>query len=187
MGFDFQLVRVTTDTTLQGRGSFAFNGVFSQDPQDRTRTGSPIADMLLGLPATITVGTRGISNERARNYFGYFQDDFTVTPALTLNLGIRYDFTPPFYETDNKFGNLILAAASGSGTNVTSSNPAIRSTASSSSRATPRGLASWFTAIRITSLRVSGSPGGLRLRAWSCVEAMVSSTARMKARASTAA
>src|SRR5438093_1484264 len=62
MGFDFQLVRVTTDTTLQGRGSFAFNGVFSQDPQDRTRTGSPIADMLLGLPATITVGTRGISN-----------------------------------------------------------------------------------------------------------------------------
>jgi len=39
MGFDFQLVRVTTDTTLQGRGSFAFNGVYSQDPQDRTRTG----------------------------------------------------------------------------------------------------------------------------------------------------
>jgi hypothetical protein len=108
MGFDFQLVRVTTDTTLQGRGSFAFNGVFSQDPQDRTRTGSPIADLLLGLPATITVGTRGISNERARNYFGYFQDDFTVTPTLTLNLGIRYDFTPPFFENDNKFGNLIL-------------------------------------------------------------------------------
>src|SRR6266850_8048107 len=108
MGFDFQLVRVPTDTTLQGRGSFAFSGVFSQDPQDRTRTGSPIADMLLGLPATITVGTRGISNERARNYFGYFQDDFTVTPTLTLNLGIRYDFTPPFYETDNKFGNLVL-------------------------------------------------------------------------------
>ncbi len=108
MGFDFQNVRVTTDTTLQGRGNFAFSGVYSQDPLNRARTGSPIADMLLGLPSTITVGTRGISNERARNYFGYFQDDFTVTPTLTLNMGIRYDFTAPFYETDNKFGNLVL-------------------------------------------------------------------------------
>jgi len=108
MGFDFQNLRVTTDTTLQGRGSFGFSGVFSQDPQNRTSTGSPIADLLLGLPATITVGTRGISNERTRNYFGYFQDDFTVTPTLTLNLGIRYEFAPPFYETDNKFGNLVL-------------------------------------------------------------------------------
>ncbi|MBI3694826.1 MAG: TonB-dependent receptor [Acidobacteria bacterium] len=108
MGFDYQNVRVTTDTTLQGRGSFAFSGVFSQDPQDRTRTGSPVADLLLGLPGTITVGTRGISNERAQNYYGYFQDDFTVTPTLTLNLGIRYDLTRPFYEVDNRFGNLIL-------------------------------------------------------------------------------
>ncbi len=108
MGFDFQNIRVTTDTTLQGRGSFAFSGVFSQNPQSRATTGSPVADMLLGLPATITVGTRGISNERARNYFGYFQDDFSVTPTLTLNMGIRYDFTAPFHETDNKFGNLVL-------------------------------------------------------------------------------
>jgi len=108
MGFDFQRVRVTTDTTLQGRGNFGFTGVFSQDPQNRAATGSPIADLLLGLPATITVGTRGISNERTNNYFGYFQDDFTVTPALTFNLGIRYDYTAPYYERDNKLGNLVL-------------------------------------------------------------------------------
>jgi hypothetical protein len=109
-GFDYQIVRVTTDTTLQGRGGFGFTGVFSQDPQARASTGSPIADMLLGLPNTITVGTRGVSNERAQHYFGFFQDDFTVTPTLTLNLGIRYDLTRPFIERDNRFGNLILDA-----------------------------------------------------------------------------
>jgi hypothetical protein len=108
LGFDFQYVRVVTDTTLAGRGSFGFTGVFSQDPQNRANTGSPIADLLLGLPGTINVGTRGVSNERVRNYFGYFQDDLTVTPTLTLNLGVRYDFSPPFYESDNKLGNLIL-------------------------------------------------------------------------------
>ncbi|MDX1979107.1 MAG: carboxypeptidase regulatory-like domain-containing protein [Bryobacteraceae bacterium] len=108
LGFDYQIVRVTTDTTLQGRGNFAFSGVFSQDPLDRARTGSPVADLLLGFPNTITVGTRGISNERAQHYFGYFQDDYTVTPNLTLNLGIRYDLTRPFVERDNRFGNFIL-------------------------------------------------------------------------------
>jgi len=107
-GFDFQLVRVTTDTTLQGRGNFGFTGVFTQDPQARASTGSPVADLLLGLPNSITVGTRGISNERAKHYYGYFQDDFSVTKSLTLNLGIRYDLTRPFFEKDNRFGNLIL-------------------------------------------------------------------------------
>ncbi|MEO7652392.1 MAG: TonB-dependent receptor, partial [Bryobacteraceae bacterium] len=108
MGFDFQYVRVTTDTTLNGRGAFNFNGVYTQDPLDRARTGSPVADLLLGLPNTITTGTRGVSNERVRNYYGYFQDDFTVTPTLTLNLGIRYDLTRPFHERDNRFANLVL-------------------------------------------------------------------------------
>ena len=108
MGFDYQIIRVTTDTTLSGRGSFGFTGVFTQDPQTRASTGSPIADLLLGLPNSISIGTRGISRERAQNYYGYFQDDWTLTPTLTLNLGLRYDLTRPFVEADNKFANLVL-------------------------------------------------------------------------------
>ena len=63
--------------------------------------------MLLGLPGTITVGTRGISNERARNYFGYFQDDYTVTPRLTLNLGLRWDVQAPPTDPLNRFVNYV--------------------------------------------------------------------------------
>jgi outer membrane receptor protein involved in Fe transport len=107
-GFDWQYIRVTTDTTLSGRGSFGFTGVFSQDPLARPATGSPLADLLLGLPHSINIGTRGVSNERAQNYYWYFQDDWSVTPNLTLNLGIRYDLTRPFIERDNKFANIIL-------------------------------------------------------------------------------
>jgi len=107
-GFDYQLIRVRTFATLQGRGSFNFTGVFSQDPQRRPGTGSPVADLLLGVPNAITIGTTSTSGERAHNSYGYFQDDWSLTPTLTLNLGLRYELTKPFHEVNNRLANLII-------------------------------------------------------------------------------
>ncbi|MEZ5400313.1 MAG: carboxypeptidase regulatory-like domain-containing protein [Bryobacteraceae bacterium] len=106
-GFDYQLIRVITSATLQGRGSWAFNGVFTQNPQGRPNTGAPVADLLLGLPNSITIGTRGVSQEREHNTYWYLQDDWQVTPTLTFNLGLRYEITRPFYEINNRLANLI--------------------------------------------------------------------------------
>src|SRR5262249_33308561 len=39
----------------------------------------------------------------------YFQDDYKVTPALTLNLGIRWAYTQPLIEKDNRQSNFDLA------------------------------------------------------------------------------
>jgi hypothetical protein len=33
----------------------------------------------------------------------YFQDDFKVTPNLTINLGLRYDYLPPYHEVQDRF------------------------------------------------------------------------------------
>ena len=66
--------------------------------------------MLLGLPHTVTLGTRSISNERTQNYYWYIQDDWTITPTFTLNLGVRYELTRPFYEANDRLGNLVLDA-----------------------------------------------------------------------------
>jgi hypothetical protein len=106
-GFDFQLIRVRTFAALQGRGSFGFTGVYTQDPQRRPGSGSSIADLLLGLPDNITIGTTSTSEERERNYYWYFQDDWTVSRTFTLNLGVRYELTTPFYEVENRLANLI--------------------------------------------------------------------------------
>lgn len=107
-GFDFQSIDVPTFATLTGRGSFGFTGVYSQNPQRRPGSGSGVADLLLGLPNTITIGTPSDANERARNFYWYMQDDWVVTPTLTLNLGVRYELTRPFYDANDRLANLVL-------------------------------------------------------------------------------
>jgi hypothetical protein len=111
-GFDMQYLDVPTFAALQGRGSWGFSGVFTQNPQARPNSGSSVADLLLGLPNTITIGSPSDANERARNYYGYFQDDFNLSPKLTLNIGVRYEITAPFYDANDRLANLVIEGGS---------------------------------------------------------------------------
>ena len=46
-------------------------------------------------------------------YWGfYFQDDWKITPKLTLNLGLRYDFDVPRWEAQNRYSYWDLDAQS---------------------------------------------------------------------------
>jgi len=109
-GGEFILIRPSTFATSNGRGTFGFTGVFSQNPQSRSGTGSPIADLLLGDANSITTGTIANSVERAWFAAGYVQDQWTINRQLTLNLGIRYEYAAPYVETTNRMANFILDA-----------------------------------------------------------------------------
>lgn len=112
MGFDFQYLDIPTFAALQGRGSWVFSGVFTQNPLSRPGTGSSVADVLLGLPNSITIGSPSDAKERARNYYGYVQDDWAITTRLTLNFGMRYEITAPFFDANNRLANLVLEPGS---------------------------------------------------------------------------
>ncbi|HTM51598.1 MAG TPA: TonB-dependent receptor [Bryobacteraceae bacterium] len=107
-GLDVRFIISNAFTPSGTRGSFAFNGTFTQDPQRRAGTGSGVADLLLGVPGTASVTTPTIGDLRQRYYGFYFQDDWQVTKNLTLNLGIRWDMSSPFWDNYDRMSNFIL-------------------------------------------------------------------------------
>ena len=88
-----------------GTGLYEFRGDFTQGPDPllpSPNTGNAFADLTLGL---ISGGEFPILPENhsiAEQYAWYFEDTWRVTPRLTLNLGLRYDFSMPGWEVDNR-------------------------------------------------------------------------------------
>jgi carboxypeptidase family protein len=70
--------------------------------------GHSFASFLLGDVQSASVGTPLISGGRIYYYAGFVQDDFKVSPKLTINLGLRYEFQPPPVEVADRSTNFNL-------------------------------------------------------------------------------
>ena len=107
-GTDIQAIRPSTYAALNGRGSLGFTGVFTQNPQKRSGTGNGLADLILGDANSLNTGTVADSVERGWYGGWYFQDQWSVTSSLTLNLGLRYELFFPYVETQDRMANFIV-------------------------------------------------------------------------------
>ena len=94
----------------QPRGRFSFSGEFTaDDPSSGDGTGFGLADMLLGDPSTSVISTLTYFGNRQKTYGAFVQDDYKLSSSLTLNLGLRYDYTTPITEAHNRQSNFDFA------------------------------------------------------------------------------
>jgi hypothetical protein len=78
--------------------------------------GDPEADLLMGIVGgAIHDQTYGgpVTGRRWKIYRPFVEDDWRVTPSLTLNLGVAWDMTTPITEVHNRMADFIPSATGG--------------------------------------------------------------------------
>ncbi|WP_162537301.1 carboxypeptidase-like regulatory domain-containing protein [Granulicella sp. WH15] len=87
-------------------GIFDFNGQYtSKSPTSTPGNDQRFADFLLGLTDKKQLSSPSILNFRSFYSHFYVQDDWRVSHSLTLNLGIRYELSPPAVSKFNALAN----------------------------------------------------------------------------------
>ncbi|HUL36029.1 MAG TPA: TonB-dependent receptor [Candidatus Eisenbacteria bacterium] len=120
-GFEYQHVKFSTLQPPWSRGEFDYNGAFTDVPLTGSNGNTGRANFLLTPTVSTVPGgvdyVGGSSNiyisnisltDNGKNYYGGFvQDDWKITPKLTLNLGLRYDFFGLVFEHHGAQANFV--------------------------------------------------------------------------------
>jgi len=115
IGGDLKHQHVAINAQQDPRGRLTFNGAMS---------GYDFADFLLGLPQTSSIAFGNADKSfRAWSSDLYITDDLRLTPALTINAGVRWEFEGPMSERENRLVNLDVANGFAAASPVLASNP----------------------------------------------------------------
>lgn len=108
VGWDGRMIFDNDGTLSNGSGIFAYDSTFTRGPNPSAAaisgqsTFDAVAAFLLGVPTSGSI-VQLISQSFYQRYSGiYVQDDWKVTPSLTLNFGLRYEYQSGVNERHNK-------------------------------------------------------------------------------------
>jgi len=91
-GASWMIYKKVQDLFGDTQGAFTFDGSYS---------GNDFADFLLGYSKSYNeLAVQDAGRWDSKSYDAYVQDNWKVTPRLTLNLGLRWDYFAPVDETD---------------------------------------------------------------------------------------
>jgi len=119
-GVSFQALRVFDRYAAAPLGQYFYNGQFTGLVGSSITTGSGTADFLVDQMHQADIYTSPRINDVQWYNSAYLEDDWKVTPRLTLNLGVRYDHYEPYKENAGNQANFIanpgsLGIGTGSG------------------------------------------------------------------------
>jgi len=97
-GVNVHYNQVTEHDFGANNGTFTING---------TETGSDWADFLIGAPNSFQQGVQAPLHTRSYYLGLYAQDSWRIKPTVTLNYGLRYEITTPWWETLNQLETIV--------------------------------------------------------------------------------
>jgi Carboxypeptidase regulatory-like domain/TonB dependent receptor-like, beta-barrel len=98
LGGEFRYLQINERNVCAPNGSFSFDG---------SETGNDFADYLLGAPSEYTQCSMQFLDSRSKYGGAFAQDSYRVSPNLTLNLGMRWEFSMPWYDTQDKIETIV--------------------------------------------------------------------------------
>jgi len=112
-GLDWRIGQYAIVESANTDGNLGFNQQWTQNcwscgagndysGNDNNSEGNTIASMLLGTGSGGGIGIGSTAFYSSQYYAPYLQDDWRITPKLTLNLGVRYDLQPYYVERHNR-------------------------------------------------------------------------------------
>ncbi len=133
MGFEWQHVKFSTLQPPWSRGEYDYSGLFTEIPGVGSGNTGRAQFLLTPTPSTVggpdyVGGPSGNGDDggshngiyasnisltdNGKNYYGtYINDDWKVTPKLTVNLGLRWDFFGLVYEHHGAQANFVPGGA----------------------------------------------------------------------------
>jgi len=92
-GGEVRYLQINERNTYTSNGYFEFYG---------NETGSDFADYLIGAPDMFIQSSRQFLDSRTKYFAVYGQDTYKVKSNFTLNYGLRWEASQPFYDTQGK-------------------------------------------------------------------------------------
>ena len=97
-GGDYRYLQINERNVYAPNGNYSFDG---------TETGHDVADFLLGAPSSYVQAAVQVLDSRTRYGAAYAQDSWRVRPNFTLNYGMRWEVSMPWYDTQNKIQTIV--------------------------------------------------------------------------------
>ena len=105
-GYEYQHIATEVQDVNPLYGRDTYNGTFTK-PTATSAGGNlfNLADFALGLRAQYALSSVLVAHLRRDMHFAYLQDDWRASRKLTLNVGLRYEYSTPYWEEDNILSN----------------------------------------------------------------------------------
>ena len=116
-GYEYQHISTVISNTHPQFGTDTYKGYFSEGNSKipdlpGTTTADPaykqaytMVDFALGARSIYELSNNTYVTDNTRYHAAYVQDDWHALPDLTLNMGLRYEFTTPTWESTNELSN----------------------------------------------------------------------------------